>query len=67
MANYLLVYKGGSMPDDDVTQKAVMDAWGAWFGQLGDAVVDPGNPASGTKVLGPDGSVAAVGPSSPTG
>jgi hypothetical protein len=67
MANYLLVYHGGSMPEDDVTRKEVMDAWGAWFGRLGDAVVDPGNPASATKVLGPDGSVTDAGAAAPTG
>jgi hypothetical protein len=67
MGNYLLVYHGGSMPDDDVTRKEVTDAWGAWFGQLGDAVVDPGNPTSATKVLGPDGSVTGGGTSAPTG
>jgi len=67
MANYLLVYHGGGMPEGEAAQAAVMTAWNDWFHQLGDAVVDGGNPASGTKVISPDGSVAAGGPTSPSG
>ena len=67
MANYLLVYHGGGMPEGEAAQAAVMAAWDAWFHQLGDAVVDGGNPASGTKVISADGSVAAGGATSPSG
>ena len=67
MANYLLVYHGGGMPEGEAAQAAVMAAWDAWFHQLGDAVVDGGNPASGTKVISADGSVAEGGPTSPSG
>ena len=42
-------------------------AWDAWFHQLGEALVDGGNPASGTKVISADGSVAAGGATSPSG
>jgi hypothetical protein len=58
MANYLLTYHGeGGMPTSEAERETVMAAWGAWFGQLGDAVVDPGNPTSATKAISPDGSV----------
>ncbi len=67
MANYLLVYHGGSMPEGEAETAKVMEAWDVWFHQLGGALVDGGNPASGTKVLSPDGAVADGGPSSPTG
>ncbi len=67
MANYLLVYRGGSMPETKEEQDQVMGAWTAWFGQLGDALVDGGNPASQTKVVAKDGSVTAGGPGSPSG
>jgi hypothetical protein len=67
MANYLLVYHGGSQPEDEAAGKAVMDAWMGWFGRLGSAVVDGGNPTSQTKVISSDGSVADGGPQSPTG
>jgi hypothetical protein len=68
MANYLLLYHGGSMPQSEAEQKAVIDAWTAWYTQLGGAVVDPGNPftplakniASNGKVSdGPAGSMAS--------
>ncbi len=58
MANFLLVYTGGGMPASDAERKKVMDAWGAWFGRLGPAVVDPGNPIGPTaKSISSDGSV----------
>ena len=58
MANFLLTYPGeGGMPATEAERAAVMGAWGAWFGQLGEAVVDPGNPTSAAKAISPDGSV----------
>lgn len=44
MANFVLVYTGGARPASEAEGKKVMEAWGAWFGQLGDKVVDAGNP-----------------------
>jgi len=57
MANYLLVFHGGSMPESPEEGAAVMQAWNDWFGTLGDALVDGGNPASATKTIAADGSV----------
>lgn len=34
-----------------------MAGWGAWFGGLGDAVVDGGNPCSGSKTVASNGSI----------
>ena len=59
MANYLLLYSGGSMPESPAEQAAVMQAWGAWFGRLGSALVDGGNPTTGNaKTIAGDGSVS---------
>jgi len=44
MPKYLLAFHGGGMPETPEEQAAVMAAWGAWYGTLGDAVVDPGAP-----------------------
>jgi hypothetical protein len=44
MANFVLVYTGGNRPATEAEGKKAMEAWGAWFGQLGDKVVDAGNP-----------------------
>ena len=59
MANFLLLYSGGGMPEGEAAQKQVMDAWGQWFGKLGDAVVDGGNPTTPqSKTISSDGSVS---------
>jgi hypothetical protein len=57
MSTYLLTYHGGSMPESKEEQDQVMAAWTSWFGKLGDALVDGGNPTSKSKAISPDGSV----------
>ena len=68
MANFVLLYTGGSMPETEAEQKAVMQAWMAWFGELGSALVDGGNPftpmakriaSDGTVSDGPVGTMAS--------
>jgi hypothetical protein len=49
MTNFLLLYTGGTMPEDPEENAAVMAAWGAWYAGLGEAVVDGGAPLSGSK------------------
>jgi hypothetical protein len=44
MANFVLVYSGGGMPATEAERGKVMEQWGAWFGKLGDKIVDAGNP-----------------------
>lgn len=65
MANYVLVYHGGGMPETPEEGAMVMKAWTDWFAAIGDALVDGGNPASKTRRIGADGSVSddATGPS----
>lgn len=68
MANYLLVYHGGgSMPANEAEQAQVMQGWTDWFGKLGPALVDGGNPASQTRVIASDGSVGPAGSNPPSG
>lgn len=68
MANFVLLYSGGSMPESQAEHAAVMKAWEAWFGGLGSAVVDGGNPftpkaksiaSNGTVSDGPVGTMAS--------
>jgi len=66
MTSFLLTYYGGGMPDSEAEQAQVMQAWTAWFGELGDAVVDAGNPTSHSRAISPDGSVMDA-TSAPTG
>ena len=67
MANFVLLYSGGGMPESEAEQADVNQAWGAWFGRLGSAVVDAGNPftptaksiaSAGTVSNGPVGTLA---------
>ena len=57
MANYLLVFHGGGMPESPEEGAKVMKAWTDWFGVLGDALVDGGNPVSQVRTIHPNGSV----------
>ena len=61
MSNYVLAYKGGAMAQTDAEREAAMAAWGGWFGSLGDAVVDAGNPfgASTSLAAGSNGAVSS--------
>jgi YCII-related domain-containing protein len=61
MTNYLFAYRGGSMPADEAERAAVMESWGRWFGQLGDAVVDGGNPFGASASVAADGRVGENG------
>jgi hypothetical protein len=55
MTNFVLIYTGGGMPESKEEQEAVMAAWGAWYGALGEAIVDGGNPFGGSKSVSADG------------
>jgi len=69
VTNYVLVYTGGSgMGMSEEQQTAIMAEWGAWYGKLGDAIVDGGNPFGASKNIsksgvsdGPASSPAATG------
>jgi hypothetical protein len=45
------------MPETKEAQDQAMQAWNDWFGTLGDALVDGGNPISQARAISPDGSV----------
>ncbi len=65
MANYILSFHGGGMPETPEEQAAVMAAWGAWYGALGEAVIDGGNPVGQIRTIAPDGSVSDGGGDNP--
>ena len=44
MAKFLYLYSGGQMAETPEAQEKAMQEWTAWFGTLGDSVVDMGNP-----------------------
>lgn len=68
MADYVLVYKGGGgMPQTEAEQQAVMAAWEGWYGALGQAVVDGGNPFGPSTRVAADGTVRDGGASGLSG
>ncbi len=67
MAKYVLAFRGGGMPESEEAQAQVMQAWDAWFRELGAAVVDPGNPTSRGRTIRADGSVEPEGPATLSG
>lgn len=61
MPKFVLLYTGGSAPQDPKEGEKVMAAWMAWFGKLGDKVVDGGAPFGERKALHGAGSSGATG------
>ena len=65
MAKFIFVYHGGSMPESDGEVAEVMAMWKAWFEDIGQDVVDRGNPVGLSKTVYSD-RVADDGGSNPT-
>jgi hypothetical protein len=55
MAKFVYVYIGGQMAETPEAQEQAMQAWGTWFGTLGDSVADIGNPFGDSATVSPDG------------
>jgi hypothetical protein len=65
MAKYLFVYHGGSRPETKDAQAKVMAAWGEWFGSMGKAVINGGNPVGKSWTVKSLGSVTKDGGANP--
>lgn len=56
MAKYMLLYTGGmGMAASPEEQEKIMAEWGAWYGKMGEAVVDGGAPFGESKHLAGNG------------
>ncbi len=68
MPKFVLTYHGeaGGMPTDPAEVEAVMAEWGAWYGSMGESLVDGGAPFGESSAIGPDGSTT-VAPASLSG
>jgi hypothetical protein len=44
MAQFVYIYRGGKPGATQDEQDKIMQAWGKWFEELGDALVDGGHP-----------------------
>lgn len=67
MAKYVLAYLGGGMAESEAAQQAAMEQWMNWFGSLGAAVLDPGNPFGPARSVATDGAVTEGGGAGLTG
>jgi hypothetical protein len=67
MAKFLLAYTGGAMGETPEDQQKQMEAWMGWFGSLGDAIVDGGNPFGPSSTISSSGAVTDGGRSSLSG
>jgi hypothetical protein len=57
MANFLLLYRGGGMPQTDEDKQRVMAAWNKWMTDVDGDLVDAGNPTSNVKTVKLSGTV----------
>ena len=57
MSKFVLVYTGGTYPESEEENAAVMAAWGAWYEGMGAAIADGGNPFGASKSIGGDGKI----------
>jgi len=67
MAKFLLITRGGTIPESPEEGARVMQAWMDWFTVLGAAIVDPGSPVSRVRIIAADGSDRAGDAQSVTG
>jgi hypothetical protein len=58
MTTFLLAYHGGGMFETEEEQARETGAWEAWYEQMGDAVVDIGNPIGQHTTILPDGATS---------
>jgi|SRR5579864_61727 len=67
MPNFVLVYKGGAMGQTEAERQQIMAQWGQWFGALGQAIVDGGNPFGSSSTVDSNGSIKSGSSSQLTG
>jgi len=57
MPRFMYVFHGGKAPETPEEGEQVMAAWGAWFAELGAAVLEPGGPAGDSHTVSASGVV----------
>ena len=51
MPKFVFAYHGGKKPDSPEEGAKVMAAWNAWYGSMGDRVVDGGGPCGPSRTV----------------
>lgn len=68
MAKYLFTnHGGGGMAETEEEMAAIMDEWTAWYGAMGEAVVDGGAPVAMSKTVSAAGVTDGGGANPSTG
>ena len=63
MAKFVVIYSGGmGMSAAPEEMEKIQGEWGAWYGKMGDAVVDGGAPFAASKNISGAGAAVADGP-----
>ncbi|KAJ57402.1 hypothetical protein ACMU_02545 [Actibacterium mucosum KCTC 23349] len=57
MPKFAFVYHGGGMPETPEEGAKVMAAWTAWYGNMGESLVDGGAPVAQSHTVSADGVV----------
>lgn len=58
MKKFIFLYRGPATPQDEMTEeqsKEIMSAWQAWMDEIGDALVDMGQPMANGRAIADDG------------
>ena len=55
MSKFVYIFSGGTMAATPQEQEAVMQEWGAWFGTMGAALLEEGNPFGSSATVSADG------------
>ena len=55
MPDFMFAFHGGKMPETEEEGRQAMAAWGAWYGSLGQAVKNPGNPVGKSSTVSASG------------
>jgi hypothetical protein len=63
MSKFVYVFTGSTMAATPEEQQSVMQKWGLWFGTIGSALLDEGNPFGDSAIV----SAAGVTPGAPAG
>jgi hypothetical protein len=64
MAKYMMLYTGPATPMEEFTpeqSEQQMQAWGAWMGKVGDALLDMGSPFGERGAVRADGGAGTPG------
>jgi hypothetical protein len=55
MPQFIFAYHGGGRPETPEAGERLMEAWRAWMGGMGAALVQPGNPVGLSKTVSAKG------------